>query len=246
MTVTCVIPARINSSRFPRKLLVKVQGKTVLQRTFESAAACTLLDALYVATDSEEIAEHITDLGGDVIWTSSDPRDGTERIYEALARHSELKKASYIVNVQGDHPCTSPATIEAIVKALQSDEQAALSTAVTPIKSEGEFISPHVVKCVFDQQNRALYFSRAPIPYGNQHLAYAHIGIYCYRTFFLKEFLPQRITPLQHAENLEQLKVLELGHQIKIAIVNEQILSIDTPQDLVKLEEYLCQQNTFL
>jgi 3-deoxy-manno-octulosonate cytidylyltransferase (CMP-KDO synthetase) len=126
------------------------------------------------------------------------------------------------------------------------DETAVLSTAVTPIKSKEEFLSPHVVKCVFDQQNNALYFSRAPIPYGDQNSAYAHIGIYCYRTSFLKELLKKKTTPLQHAENLEQLKVLELGHRIKIAIVEEQTLSVDTPQDLIKLEEYLCQQNIFL
>jgi len=246
MTVSCVIPARINSSRFPRKLLATAQGKTVLQRTFEKARQCPLLDAVYVATDDEEIGDHINDLGGNVIWTSSAPRDGTERICEALGTHSELKKASYIVNLQGDHPCTNPSTIEAIVKALKKDKFALLSTAVTLIKSQEDFLSPHVVKCVFDGQYNALYFSRSPIPYGNSQLAYAHIGIYCYRASFLRELSKEKPTPLQEAENLEQLKVLELGHRIKIAIVNEESLSVDTPQDLVKLEEYLCRQNTFL
>jgi len=246
MTIACVIPARLNSSRFPGKLLSKAQGKTVLQRTFERASQCSLLDALYVATDHEEIASHIRTLGGQVIWTSSAPKDGTERICEAIQNHSELKKASYIVNLQGDHPCTEPSTIESIVKALQKDPIACMSTAATPIRTTEEFSSPHIVKCVFDKEGNALYFSRSPIPYGNQEMAYAHIGIYCYRTSFFNTLLKQESTPLQKAENLEQLKVLEWGQRIKVVIVNEKTLSVDTPQDLVKLEEYLCKQNTFL
>lgn len=246
MSVVCVIPARLNSSRFPGKLLIKTQGKTVLQRTFESAAQCKLLDALYVATDHEQIAQHVKSLGGEVIWTSSSPRDGTERICEAMQTHPDLKKASYIVNVQGDHPCMAPSTIEAVVAALQGDEKAVLSTAVTPIQTNEEFLSPHVIKCVFDCQGNALYFSRSPIPYAHWEIAHAHIGIYCYRSSFLKTLQIKESTPLQEAENLEQLKILEKGHRIKIAVVFEPNLSIDVPQDLIKLEEYLCRQNTFL
>lgn len=246
MSVVCVIPARFNSSRFPGKLLVKAQGKTVLQRTFESAAQCKLLDAIYVATDHEAIAEHIKSLGGEVIWTSSSARDGTERIGEALQTHSDLKKASYIVNVQGDHPCMAPSTIEAIITALQKDGSASLSTAVSPIQTKEDFLSPHIVKCVFDQKGNALYFSRSPIPHSHWEAAYSHIGIYCYRSLFLKTLLEEKSTPLQEAESLEQLKVLEKGYRIKIAIVHEPNLSVDVPQDLIKLEEYLCRQNTFL
>lgn len=248
MSIACVIPARFNSSRFPGKLLEKAQGKTVLQRTFESASSCSLLNHLYVATDDERIAEHIESLGGEVIWTTNKPNDGTERICEALQTHSVLQSSSYIVNLQGDHPCMDPSVIEKIAKALQSDEQAVLSTAVSLIKTKEEFLSPHVVKCVFDCDNNALYFSRAPIPHGAQEgiSAYAHVGIYCYRTEFLKNFISQKLTPLQQAENLEQLKILESGHRIKVVIVNEQTLSVDIPQDLVKLEEYLCRKNTFL
>ena len=241
-----MIPARLTSSRFYAKLLAKVQGKTVLQRTFESASNCSSIDSLYVATDSQEIAAHIEDLGGNVIWTTSNPKDGTERICEALQNHPELKKASCIVNLQGDHPCMRPSTIEAIIKELERDPKASLATAATPIRSEEEFLSPHVVKCVFDQERRALYFSRSPIPYGKFYAAYAHIGIYCYRTSFLQGFHMKKPTPLQEAENLEQLKVLEGGDRVKIAIVDEIALSVDVPSDLVKLEEYLWKQNTFL
>ncbi|MBI5273314.1 MAG: 3-deoxy-manno-octulosonate cytidylyltransferase [Chlamydiia bacterium] len=248
MSVICIIPARYNSSRFPGKLLATAQGKTVLQRTFESASRCTSLQQLHVATDDERIAEHIRTIGGSVLWTSNAPRDGTERILEALRNYKEIASASYILILQGDQPCTSPATINAIVHAIQSDPEAVLSTAVCPITDREEYLSPHVVKCVFDINYNALYFSRAPIPHIHTKapsLAYAHIGIYCFRRPFLTQWETLARTPLQNSEDLEQLKILELGHRIKIAVVGERGPSVDTPQDLIKLEQYLCQQNTF-
>ena len=251
MSIVCVIPARYNSSRFPGKLLAKAGGKTILQRTFESAARCPEIDALYVATDSEEIGDHILALGGNVLWTSSVPRDGTERIIEALHNHAPLQKASYILNLQGDHPCTPPETVRKIVETLRSDPTAVLSTAASPIRDGAEFASPHVVKCVFDQQGNALYFSRSPIPYrskpGAPIFAFAHIGIYCYRLEFLKGLAAFKSTPLQENEDLEQLRVLEQGYRIKIAVVDEKAPSVDTPEDLTKLEEYLlCPSNISL
>ena len=247
-TLACVIPARYNSSRFPGKLLAKAQGKTVLERTFENARSCPAIDALYVATDDERIAEHIRQLKGEVIWTSSTPRDGTERTIEAMNGHPVLQKADYVLVLQGDHPCTTPETISAIAEALRSDETAVLSTAAAPIRTMEEFLSPHVVKCVFDKDRNALYFSRSPIPYiGAKRplAAFAHIGIYCYRRTFLEQLASLKATSLQMSEDLEQLKVLELGYRIKIAMANEKTPSVDTLSDLQKLEEYLCKQNTF-
>lgn len=249
MTTVCVIPARFNSSRFRGKLLEKAAGKTVLQHTFEKAKACKEIDAVYVATDNEQIADHIYSLGGIVIWTSHECQNGTERIYDAFLKDKNLQKASYIVGLQGDHPCTQPETIQAIIKALKTDPLAKMSTAVTKIREYSDFESPHVVKCVFDSNLNALYFSRSPIPYhtNNQPLnSYGHIGIYCYTSSFLKEIFTLPHSPLQKIEDLEQLRVLENGHKVKIAIVNEEILGIDTPKDLEKLKEILCQSNIFL
>jgi 3-deoxy-manno-octulosonate cytidylyltransferase (CMP-KDO synthetase) len=248
MSVACVIPARYNSSRFPGKLLVKAQGKTVLQRTFESASRCPDLNDLYVATDDERIAEHVREIGGQVLWTSSAPRDGTERVIEAMGRSAALQNAAYVMVLQGDHPCTQPKTIGAIAAGLRSDEKAVLSTAAAPIRNMEEFLSPHVVKCVFDVDGNALYFSRSPIPYhqeGRSLSAFAHIGIYCYRRTFLERLASLKATHLQLSEDLEQLKVLELGYRIKVVMCDEKTPSVDTPTDLVKLEEYLCKQNTF-
>lgn len=244
MTIACVIPARFNSSRFPGKLLKMAAGKTVLQHTFEQASKCPEIDALFVATDNEQIADHIQNLGGEVIWTSAECQNGTERICEAIQKNKKLQKASYIVNLQGDHPCTQPETISAIIQALRSDPNAPMSTAVTKILRREDFLSPHIVKCVFDIQKNALYFSRAPIPFNGFENAYGHIGIYCYKTSFLKEMFRKERTPYQKCEDLEQLKVLENSHPVKIAIVEEMILGIDTPKDLETLKEFfLCQSN---
>lgn len=249
MTIACIIPARMNSSRFPGKLLALADGKTVLQHTFEKASQCSAIDALFVATDDEQIGDHIHKLGGSVIWTSPSCQNGTERVCEALDKDARLQKASIIINLQGDHPCTSPDTLEAIIQSLKSDPIAVMSTAVTEIDAYNDYLSPHTVKCVFDLSYNALYFSRSPIPYIPQNRplkAYAHIGIYCYRTEFLKKIFDKKSTPLQNNEDLEQLRVLENGHRIKIAVVDETILGVDTPNDLEKLREYLCRSNISL
>ncbi|MEN9654389.1 MAG: hypothetical protein RL235_501 [Chlamydiota bacterium] len=238
--ISCVIPARFNSSRFPGKLLAKtIKNKTVLRHTFEAAQACSSIGALFVATDDERIAEHVEQMGGEVIWTSPECVNGTERIKEAVAKDARLRDAQYIVNLQGDHPMVLPATIDAIVAALRRDDTAVLSTAATPIRHMADYLSPHVVKCVFDHSFNALYFSRSPIPYNGMEtrLAHAHIGVYCYRTSYLLRTFAA--TPLQKTEDLEQLRVLENGDRIKIAIVQEPLIGVDTVDDLVKLNGLL-------
>jgi 3-deoxy-manno-octulosonate cytidylyltransferase (CMP-KDO synthetase) len=237
MRTICVIPARFHSSRFPGKLLQKAAGRTVLERTLEKALRCPFIDYTYVATDHEEIARHIEAIGAEVVWTSPECRNGTERVAEAIQK---IAPADIIVNLQGDHPCTDPQTISAVVNVLREDREALLSTAVTPIETQDDYLSPHVVKCVFDEHRNALYFSRSPIPYcKNEIHAYAHIGIYGYRkTFFDLPAIPP--TPLQQSEDLEQLQILERGYRMKVAIVEEKPLGIDTPQDLIKLEQFLC------
>ncbi|MBS0625367.1 MAG: 3-deoxy-manno-octulosonate cytidylyltransferase [Verrucomicrobia bacterium] len=242
MKAICIIPARYNSSRFPGKLLALAHGKTILQRTFESALRCKKLSDLFVATDDEQIASHIQKLGGQIIWTSPHCKNGTERIAEALTLKPELQKADIIVNLQGDHPCTTPDAISAIIGLLRDDPGASMSTAAVPLHDPIDFFSPHVVKCLFDQHFNALYFSRSPIPYsprGMPKKAYHHIGLYGYRTPFLLSTLAAPPTELQLEEDLEQLKTLELGYRIKVAVINDTPLGVDTPQDLVRLETHL-------
>ena len=249
MTVTCIIPARKNSSRFPGKLLTKVNDKTILEHTYEKAILCKQIDALYVATDDEDIANIVLKQKGQVLWTSSSCQNGTERICQALERYPHLMESKYIVNLQADHPLTEPSTISAMLNALDGDSKASMATAVTRLKAVDDYLSPHVVKCVFDNLNRALYFSRSPIPYQKMDEklnAFGHIGIYAYKPAFLKEIFTKETSFLQKIEDLEQLKVLENGHSIKIAVVEEMILGIDTPKDLEKFKELLCLSNLSL
>ncbi len=317
MDVACVIPARFNSSRFPGKLMALANGKTILQRTVENAQRCKVLGKIFVATDDERIKDHVEEMGVDVLWTSSKPRDGTERLIEATLSYDSLNKNEFLVLLQGDHPCTNPTTIEKIVDALKKDPKAVMSTAAAPIGKKEDYLSPHVVKCVFDAKGNALYFSRSPIPYGipleieksvlpapcpnddassgtpaasdsheicdppaslnflslaasapampgtnfgrllgtsrflnpsryNENAAFVHIGIYCYRKSFLTKLSKLKPTTYQIAEDLEQLKILQMGYRIKVAVIEAPSPSVDTPSDIAKLEEYLCQQqNTF-
>lgn len=236
---SCVIPARLNSSRFPGKLLARIGGKSVIQQTYECALKAKKIDALFIATDSSEIAEHVEEFGGTVIWTSSNCASGTDRIAEALQKEPVLQSASLIINLQGDHPFTSPDTLDRLVELLSVDPSAPMATAVRPIRTWEEFRSPHVVKCVFDCSGYALYFSRSPIPHqGNSPVpfGYIHIGIYGYRPSFLQQFITLPNSDLQRSEDLEQLKVLEMGYRIKVAVVEDEGIGIDTPEDLQKLQ----------
>ena len=247
MTI-CIIPARLNSSRFPGKLLAMAGGKSVLQRTYECALRSKRLDDLMVATDHAQIADHVRSFGGKIIWTSSSCQNGTERIADALQREPKLQQAAYVINLQGDHPCTSPQTIDQIADMLTLDPTAEMSTAARTIRSWEDYRSPHVVKCIFDHTGRALYFSRSPIPYVKNHCdkppGFQHIGLYGYRTSFLLKIASMQDTDLQRSEDLEQLRFLELGYKINVAVVEDEALGVDTPQDLAKLEEWLlCQLN---
>lgn len=237
MKIACLIPARYNSTRFPGKLLAIAKHKTVIQRTLESALGHFKPEEVYVATDDERIAKHVEEIGGQVVWTSPHHPNGSERIAEALLKTKSLDDVELILNLQGDHPCTPSKSLAAAVEALASDPEAVMSTLATPIRSEEDFLAPQIVKVVVDTNGNALYFSRSPIPYRGKGLQ--HIGLYCFRRSFLLEYSKMAATPLQLQEDLEQLKVLERGYRIKVAVVDEPCIGVDIPSDLVKLEEFL-------
>lgn len=239
-----IIPARYGSSRFPGKPLAIISGKTLIQRTFERVKLCPLFDEIFVATDDDRIETHLSKFDAKVIMTSKDCINGTERITEAISKVKNLKDDDIIVNVQGDHPLISSETIESTIKVLQTDKLAVMSTAATPINDKDEVLSSHIVKVVFDKSGYALYFSRSPIPYTkdfDKTKYYYHVGIYAYRANFLKKLSSLPPTCNQLSEDLEQLKVLEHGYKIKVALVQEKPLGVDTPQDLTKVEKFLCQ-----
>jgi len=236
-----VIPARLASTRFPQKMLADVKGKPLIQLTYENALRCKKLDDLVVATDDAAIYDAVQSFGGKVVMTSVDCPSGSDRVAEAVRNDSTLHNAAIIINIQGDEPTIDPNTIESVMKALEEHPEADVATACIRIANEEDGLNPSVVKCVMDLQGRALYFSRALIPHGKRAsfdkatTYYKHLGIYAYRNNFLQHYSELSSTPLQIAEDLEQLKILEHGFRIQVAEVFKDCIGIDTPADLLNL-----------
>lgn len=251
-SVIAIIPARYGSTRFPGKILANIKGKTLIQRTYENAKLCPLLDDIIIATDDDRIFDHVASFGGKAVMTPSDCATGTDRLAFVVDNFPALCAAEIIVNIQGDEPCIEPSVTIKIVEALRKDPTAMMSTAVVPIESEEEAGNPGDPKCVLDLHGNVLYFSRSLIP-GNlkqefqKHIAYyRHLGVYAYRPHFLLTYRDLPMTPLQQAEDLEQLKVLEHGYKIKAAVVHSASVGVNTPEDIKKVEQELCKQNSYL
>ena len=244
-----IIPARFASTRFPGKALAPILGKSLIQRTFEKASACKALSKVVVATDDELILKHVQDFGGEAVMTSVNCLNGTERIFEVIENHSEYADYDVVVNIQGDEPCLDPDIISKMLEKLRNDSKAVVATPITRIHHEEDIANPSVVKCVKGMNDQALYFSRSPIPHlaKNSQLKttdyYRHVGLYAYRKDFLKIYKSLANTPLQMAEELEQLKILEHGYQIAVVLVAHSGFDVNDPADIQKVENYLCQQN---
>lgn len=247
-----IIPARFASTRFPGKPLVPIFGKPLIQHTFENVQKASIFDQILIATDDSRIEACAKSFGAEVIMTSSHCLNGSERLAEVLTLRPMLTQAEVIVNIQGDEPCIDPRSIESAVQKLLQDSEADVSTLITPLLSEDDARNPSVVKCVKDLNDNALYFSRSLIPssksqkFHNKGSHYKHIGLYVYRPHFLLKILKLPPTPLQMEEDLEQLKILEYGYRIKVAITPHSSIGVDTPEDIQKLERWLCTQNSYL
>lgn len=233
-----VIPARLASTRLPRKLLLAETGKPLLQHTYEAAQRAHRPSGLCVAADHDELARVVRAFGGDVRMTSPLCASGTDRVAE-VAR--TLDDADIIVNVQGDEPELPGRSIDRVIELLEENPQMVMSTLATPIRRREVLEDPSCVKVVFDARGKALYFSRSPIPHAREwrdelltadppafHL---HIGLYAYRRDFLLRLANLPRTPLEKLENLEQLRVLENGFPIAVGVVDEPTVGIDTPED---------------
>lgn len=233
-----VIPARLESTRLPRKLLLAETGKSVLQHTYEAAAAATKPSAIWVAADDPMIVEAVQAFGGQVQLTDRQARTGTDRVAELAGR---LPPANIVVNVQGDEPEIAPDAIDLAIELLEQDEDASMSTLATPIRDVGQLEDPACVKVVCDHVGRALYFSRSVIPHPRtwngdwlkrgRPAFLQHIGLYAYRRDFLLRLSAMPPSDLEQIECLEQLRVLTSGHCIKVGIVDEPSIGIDTPAD---------------
>lgn len=247
-----IIPARYESKRFPGKMLAQVLGKSLIQRTYENAQRCPLLDKIVIATDDRRIFDHARNFGAEVVMTSLECINGTERLAEAYRKYYSQQSIDIIVNIQGDEPCLEPQVLSAMIHALTDSQEANMSTAMVKIQNEEDALSPSVVKCIVDNSQNALYFSRSLIPcnqtgiYQPKHTYYRHLGIYAYRPEFLLTYSSLKPTPLQIAEDLEQLKALEQGYKIKVALVESHSVGVDIPEDIKKVERLLCKQNISL
>lgn len=238
-----MIPARYGSTRFPGKPLSLISGKSLIQRTYENAQRCSFLDGVVVATDDERIFNHVKDFGGEAVMTSVDCPTGTERLAQAI--HANFKDVDIVINIQGDEPLLEPEVIQKVGEILLNDPVAVMSTAVVKIDNEEDAYSRSVNKCIMDTNSNALYFSRSLLPGGHSgkwdpnQTYYKHLGIYGYRRDFLFHYAELSPTPLQLAEDLEQLKVLEHGFRIKVAVVDSVSIGVDTPEDISKVERML-------
>ena len=232
-----IIPARYGSSRLEGKPLLKANDKPIIQWVWEKASKCPLVDRVIVATDDERIFNACKDFGAEVEMTSTNHKSGSDRIAEVASRHPEI---GYIINLQGDEPLIEQANIELVIKGVLEDEKADISTLLREIKDEEEAQNPNLVKCVFDVNNYAMYFSRSKIPYERntgKSKIYGHLGIYGYKreALFKMTQLPQ--TTYEMAESLEQLRALQNGMKIKIAIVDNIPVGIDTMEDFEKFKK---------
>jgi 3-deoxy-manno-octulosonate cytidylyltransferase (CMP-KDO synthetase) len=235
--VVAVIPARHGSSRFPGKALAPLAGRPLIAHVVAQALRAQRVGVVLVATDHAGIAAAARAAGAQVAMTRPDHPTGTDRIGEAIARRAE----SIVLNVQGDEPLVPPDAIDRLVELLEAAPHAAASTLACPLAAgSAHHLDPNVVKVVIDAAGRALYFSRAPIPGRHPTAgrpaapALRHVGVYGFRRAALERFLSRPPTPLELAEGLEQLRLLELGEVIVVGIVESIPLGVDTPEDLAR------------
>jgi 3-deoxy-manno-octulosonate cytidylyltransferase (CMP-KDO synthetase) len=240
-----VIPARFASSRLPAKPLLLIHGRPMILRVVDQAKKVEGFDDLCVATDDERIAEICRAEGVDVVLTSPDHPSGTDRLSE-VARLKGWAEDDIIVNVQGDEPLLPAKLVKQVSQLLVDNPNCSMSTLCEPISALDEFQRDSIVKVVMSKHNEALYFSRATIPYDRDGAkqkqqsmhssAYRHLGLYAYRVKLLQEYVTWDQGVLEKLESLEQLRVLEHGHRIAIAIAEANLPpGVDTQEDLDRL-----------
>ncbi len=242
--VIAIIPARYDSSRFPGKPLAMIAGKPMIQHVYERASQATKLSQVYVATDDERIEHAVHDFGGDVIMTHPAHETGTDRVAAA----AEEARADIIVNIQGDEPLIAPELIDATIEPLLSVQNIGVATPVKRITLLEEITNQNIVKVVIGDDWRALYFSRAGIPFQRgippeqwleNCLYWKHLGIYAYRRAALERFASAEPTAYERAEQLEQLRLLALGEYFYCVATEFESIAVDVPSDIARVEEAL-------
>jgi len=240
-----IIPARMTSTRLPDKPLADIHGKPMIVRVLEMGLRADIAPVL-IACDDVRIKEAIEAVGGYAVLTSDKHHSGSDRIFEALQLFDKAGEYDTVINLQGDLPIVEPSIISAVLEPLKQNEKVDIATAVCPIKDELEGDDPHVVKAVLSLAEgatigKALYFSRAKVPYGHGVL-YHHIGIYAYRREALERFISLPPSPLEKQEKLEQLRALENDMRIDAVVVDSIPLGVDTETDLEKVRKIIAER----
>ena len=237
-----IIPARFGSTRLPGKPLIEIKGKTIIQRVYEQAMKSKYISKVIVATDDKRIYNEIEKFGGIPVMTSKKHKSGTDRIAEV----AKNERCSIIVNIQGDEPFIDPVNIDKAIEPLLKDKNLNISTLAVRISDFEELYDTNNVKVVLNKFNYALYFSRLAIPFDNDFRKnlrkipdkknfFKHIGLYVYRKKILLKLSRMKASYLEQFEKLEQLRILENGEKIKVAITKKDSFSIDSKEDLLKI-----------
>jgi len=240
MKVLGIIPSRYESSRFPGKPLINIDGKSMIQRVYEQTSKSTLINKLIVATDDQRIFDHVKSFGGNVMMTLTTHTSGTDRCGEVIEKYSDF---DIVINIQGDEPLINPNQLDDVINLFKT-ESVQIGTLVKQMTSIDDILNPNRVKVVLDQNNKGIYFSRSPIPYvanTNQKdwltkaKFWKHIGIYAWRMNALKTIVKLPKTELEQQESLEQLRWLYNGFKITTVETKIETPNIDVPEDLEKV-----------
>jgi len=236
MKTVVVIPARLESTRLPNKVILDIGGKPLIQRVFEQVKKSKKVSDIFIATDSEKIIKIVESFGGKAILTSSKHQSGTDRIAEAV----QNLETDFIINVQGDEPLISPNLIDSLISVLENDDEVSFVSAMRKIDNLEDLDNPNCVKVITDFSQNAIYFSRSKIPFSRDNdfqNYFQHIGIYGYKKDFLLKYsqLPQ--TVLEQTEKLEQLRAIENGFKIRMVETEYKSIGVDTLADLEKVRQ---------
>lgn len=240
MRTIAIIPSRYGSTRFPGKPLAIISNKPMIQWVYENVSGAEFLDAVYVATDDERICDCVQSFGGNVLMTASTHTCGTDRLAEC-ADILKLEDEDIVLNIQGDEPLINPQMIMDLYSTF-NDPDVYMGTLKKLIENEEELENPNVVKVINDENGDAIYFSRFCLPYernGRKTNHYKHIGMYGYKTWFLKKYSKMKKTELEESESLEQLRVIENGLKIRVKETAFQTVGVDTPEQIELVEKEL-------
>lgn len=245
MKIVAIIPARYGSRRLPGKPLALIAGKPMIEHVVRRAQKATRITEVIVATDDERIASAVRAFGGRAVMTAPSLASGTDRV---AAVAESMPDVDIVVNVQGDEPMIAPAMIDRAIEPLERDGSLVAATCVRIITSAAELADPGIVKVVLDGSGNCLYFSRSAVPFvrdcppddwPRRHIFYRHHGIYVFRRDFLLHYASLGQTPLERAEKLEQLRILEHGYGIRAVVTDDESPAVDTPADLEKVRAIL-------